>query len=74
MIARNLAITNEAKAELPHANVFGIRVEAVDMAAVARIEDALVTRKRVTFAWPASMELWRRNAFLLLNAPSPTPI
>jgi N-acetylglucosaminyldiphosphoundecaprenol N-acetyl-beta-D-mannosaminyltransferase len=45
--ARNLATTNENSSRSPHANVLGIRVEAVDMAeALLRIEDALVARQK----------------------------
>jgi N-acetylglucosaminyldiphosphoundecaprenol N-acetyl-beta-D-mannosaminyltransferase len=42
-----LAATNEIKRQRPHANVLGIRVEAVDMAAaLTRIEYALVARQK----------------------------
>ena len=45
--AANLAITNEIKGPSQHANVLGVRVEAVDMAAaLARIECALITRQK----------------------------
>lgn len=43
----NAAITNKGSARGPHANVLGIRVEAVDMAAaLTRIEAALIARRK----------------------------
>ena len=43
----NLAIANEAPAQRLHANVLGVQVEALDMAAaLSRIETALITRQK----------------------------
>ncbi len=45
--ARNLAIANVAPAQRLHANVLGVQVEALDMAAaLSRIETALITRQK----------------------------
>ena len=65
---RNLAIANEAPAQRLHANVLGVQVEALDMAAaLSRIETALIIARRATSAWPACMELWRLSAIRRLR-------